>query len=131
MTVAKETSIVKPSSSSSSWSWLSRSAPVPSSESNEHFKATMRDLALYAEGSPLQSSNETKSEVSDLIEGKSTDDLSVKQENSDSAVEDATNYETLLEGVHATELKDENGKKEKDEGTPPPPPDGHNGEINR
>jgi hypothetical protein len=119
VTVAKETSTVKPSSS---WSWLSKSAPDLATESNERFKVMMRDLALYA--APLQSKNETKSEVSGLIEGKSTDS-SVK--HADSTIEDATNYETPLEGFNATELKEENGKKEKDEGTPPPPPppDGH------
>jgi hypothetical protein len=121
VTVAKETSTVKPSSS---WGWLSKSAPDPSTESNERFKAMMRDLALYAKGSPLQSNHETTSEVSSLIEGKSTDS-SVEQENEDSTIEDAANNETSLEGVNATEVKDENGKKKKDEGTPPPRLDGH------
>lgn len=124
VTVAKETSTVKPSSS---WSWLSKSAPDPSTESNERFKVMMRDLALYA--TPLQSKNETRCEVPGLIEGKSTDS-SVKHESADSTIEDATNYEMPLEGFNATELKEENGKKDKDEGTTPPPllpppPDGH------
>lgn len=126
VTVAKETSTGKPSSS---WSWLSKSSPDPSTESNERFKAMMRDLALYAKGSPLQSNNITKSKVSGLNEGKSTDS-SVKQENVDSTIEDAANNETSLEGVNATEVQVENGKKGKDEGTPPPPPppDGGSGE---
>jgi hypothetical protein len=121
VTVAKETSteLKKPSSS---WSWRSKSTPDPSTEYAEHFKAKMRELALYAQGSPLHSSNETKSnEVSGLIEGKSPDS-GAKQAGLDSTIEDATSNETSSEA----EAKVEND--EKDEETPPPlsrTPHGH------
>lgn len=125
VTVAKETSTgnKKPSSS---WSWRSKSTPDPSTEYNEHFKAKMRELALYAQGSPLQSNNETESyAVSGLIEGKSPDS-SAKQETVDSNIEDVTSSEMPSEAVTTTEVIVENGKK--DEETPPPlspTPDGY------
>jgi hypothetical protein len=79
VTVAKETS-TENKKPSSSWSWRSKSTPDPSTEYNEHFKAKMRELALYTQGKPLQSNNETESyDVLGVTKGKSPDS-SAKQD---------------------------------------------------
>jgi hypothetical protein len=122
VTVAKETS-TENKKPSSSWSWRSKSTPPdPSTEYNERFKAKMRELALYAQGSPLQSSNETKSnDVSGLIEGTSPDS-NIEQDNVDSTIEDTASNPATVEAINSTEVKVEIGEKAKDEGTAPPPP---------
>jgi hypothetical protein len=79
ITVAKETSTGN-KKLSLLWSWHSKSTPDPSTKYNMHFKAKMRELALYTQCSPLHSNNETASyNVLGLIEGKSPDS-SAKQD---------------------------------------------------